>query len=82
MKILLLGRKGMLGSDCNSVLSKDFEVIAPDKKELDIIRWDVVIEKMQKIAPDIVLNCAAFTDVDACETEPFQVRKINVGVAR
>jgi len=78
MKILLLGSNGMLGSDCNAVLSKEFEVIAPDKNELDIIRWDVVIEKMQEIAPDIVLNCAAFTDVDACETEHFTVRKINV----
>ena len=78
MKILLLGSTGMLGSDCYKVLSNDFEVIAPDKKELDIIRWDVVIEKMQDIAPDIVLNCAAFTDVDACETEHFTVRKINV----
>ncbi len=78
MRILLLGSKGMLGSDCKTVLSNEFEVIAPDKRELDIIRWDVVIEKMQEIEPDIVLNCAAFTDVDACEKEHFAVRKINV----
>lgn len=78
MKILILGSSGMLGSDCKEVLSKDHEVIAPDKRELDIVSWDVVIENMQRISPDIVLNCAAFTDVDACEREHFIVRKVNL----
>lgn len=78
MKILLLGSSGMLGSDCKAVLSKEYEVIAPDKKDLDIISWDMVIENIQTISPDVILNCAAFTDVDACETEDFVVRKNNV----
>ncbi len=78
MKILLLGGSGMLGSDCKTVLSKNYEVIAPDKKELNMVSWDVVIENIQTISPDVILNCAAFTDVDACETEDFVVRKNNV----
>jgi dTDP-4-dehydrorhamnose reductase len=78
MKILLLGSSGMLGNECKEVLSSDYEVIAPDREDLDIISWDVVIEKMQKVSPDIVLNCAAFTDVDACEKEHFKVRKANL----
>lgn len=78
MKILLLGSSGMLGSDCKRVLSEEHEVIAPSRAELDIISWDVVIENMQKVAPDIVLNCAAFTNVDACEKEHFVVRKVNL----
>lgn len=78
MKILLLGASGLLGSDCMEVLSKEHEVIAPKKQELDIISWDVVIENLQKIAPDIIVNCAGFTNVDACEKEEFTVRKINV----
>jgi dTDP-4-dehydrorhamnose reductase len=78
MKILLLGSNGMLGSDCKNILSKDYEVVAPERKELDIISWDVVIETMHQMSPDIVLNCAGFTDVDACETEAYTVRKINV----
>jgi dTDP-4-dehydrorhamnose reductase len=68
----------MLGSDCNEVLSEDYEVIAPNKNELDIVSWDVVIENLQTISPDIVLNCAAFTDVDASEMEAFTVRKVNL----
>ncbi len=78
MKILLLGSKGMLGSECLEVLSPDHEILAPDKKELDIISWDRVIETLQELAPDIILNCAGMTDVDACETEEFKLRKINV----
>ena len=78
MKILILGSTGMLGSECKEVLSERHEVIAPTKEELDIISWDGVIETLQEVSPDVVLNCAGFTDVDACETEDFAVRKINV----
>ena len=78
MKILLLGGSGMLGYDCNQVISEKHEVISPSKKELDIISWDLVIDYLQTLAPDVILNCAGFTDVDACETEDFLVRKINV----
>jgi dTDP-4-dehydrorhamnose reductase len=80
MKILLLGSKGMLGSECQKVLGQEFDVIAPEKKELDIVSWDKVIEKLQRIGPKIVLNCAAITDVDSCEShrEAYMVRKINV----
>jgi dTDP-4-dehydrorhamnose reductase len=45
---------------------------------MDIVSWDGVIENIQKISPDAILNCAGFTDVDACETEEFIVRKVNV----
>ncbi|MBW2000307.1 MAG: NAD(P)-dependent oxidoreductase, partial [Deltaproteobacteria bacterium] len=78
MKILLVGAKGMLGSDCREVLSEEYEVVAPEKKELDIVSWDKVIETLQSVRPEIVLNCAAFTDVDACEKESFKVRKVNI----
>ncbi|MBN2063029.1 MAG: dTDP-4-dehydrorhamnose reductase [Deltaproteobacteria bacterium] len=78
MKILLLGSSGMLGSDCKELLESEYEVIAPDSKELDIVSWDVVIENLQKIHPDVIINCVGFTDVDACEKEDFKVRKINV----
>lgn len=78
MKILILGSTGMLGSECKKLFSQEHEVIAPDKNELDIISWDGVIQQLQDVSPDVVLNCAGFTDVDACESEDFKVRKINV----
>jgi len=80
MKILLLGGKGMLGSECKKVLGRDKEVVAPDKKELDITSWDKVIDRLQHIRPNIILNCAAFTRVNTCEEHKTALlcRKINV----
>lgn len=78
MRVLLLGGNGMLGSDCKDVLGEEHDVLSPDKEALDIIRWDVVIDNLQKMSPDVILNCAGFTDVDACETEEYMVRKANV----
>jgi len=78
MKILLLGSAGMLGSDCKTVLEREYEVLTPDRKTLDIVSWDHVIETMHRVSPDVVINCAAFTDVEACETDEFTVQKVNV----
>lgn len=78
MKILLTGSTGMLGSECKKVLSEEHEVVAPSKNEMDITSWDGVINNLQKISPDVVLNCAAFTDVDGSEKEDHLVRKINI----
>ncbi len=78
MKILLLGSNGMLGADCKSALEREHEVLTPDRKALDIVSWDHVIETMQRLFPDAVVNCAAITDIDQCEKDEFLVRKINV----
>jgi dTDP-4-dehydrorhamnose reductase len=80
MKILLLGGRGMLGSDCREMLSQDYEIIAPDKKELDIVSWDRVIDTLQHTRPNIILNCAAVTRVNACEEHKTRIlcRKVNV----
>ena len=68
----------MLGRDCMEVLTQEHEIIAPTRDEMDIVSWDGVIENINKISPASILNCAGFTDVDACETEEFIVRKVNV----
>ncbi|OPX40247.1 MAG: hypothetical protein B1H13_07990 [Desulfobacteraceae bacterium 4484_190.3] len=78
MKILILGGSGMLGSECKEVLGRRHEIITPDRESLNIVSWDQVIDRLQQISPEIVLNCAGFTDVDASEEEDFAVRKINV----
>jgi dTDP-4-dehydrorhamnose reductase len=80
MKILLLGSKGMLGSDCRTVLGENYDILSPDKKELDIVSWDKVIDRMHHLHPEIVLNCAAVTDLDVCEESrhSYMVKKVNV----
>ncbi len=78
MNILILGGTGMLGSECRQVFEQGHKITAPSKDELDIISWDEVIESLQMISPELVINCAGFTDVDASEKETFALRKINV----
>jgi dTDP-4-dehydrorhamnose reductase len=78
MKILILGGTGALGSDCRKVLGQEHEVICPGKEEVDVVSWDVVIEAFDRLSPDIVLNCVGLTDLEACEADPFSLRKINV----
>ena len=58
MKIFIVGSTGMLGRECKEVLEQDHEVICPDKDEVDIISWDVVIEHLGEVAPDVIINCA------------------------
>jgi dTDP-4-dehydrorhamnose reductase len=82
MKILLTGGTGRLGNECKEVLKNDYEIIAPTKEDLDITSWDKVITGINQLAPDIILNCAAFSIVDECEKERKIAEKVNVEGAR
>ena len=78
MKILLTGAKGQLGSECKEVMKSDYEIIDTDLEEFDITSWDNVILTISQLSPDIILNCAAFTNVDECETKKKESERINV----
>ena len=73
-KIVLLGAKGMLGSDVYSLCDKD-NVIPLDLPEFDITDKNQ-LEKILEDA-DIVINCAAFTDVEKSESQSAQAFKVN-----
>lgn len=73
-KIILLGAKGMLGCDVRKVFT-DTEIVSLDLPELDITN-PAQLEEVISDA-DIVINCAAFTDVEKAETEPEQAFKVN-----
>lgn len=69
MKILITGALGQLGTDCRQVLQKEHEVTGIDIDDLDIGVLAEVRRALKQMRPDIVLNCAAYTLVDKCETE-------------
>ena len=72
----------MLGSDLSICLSvAGWEVYPRPKSDLDIADADAVRRALREIRPDVVVNCAAFTKVDACETDPraFEVNARAVG---
>jgi dTDP-4-dehydrorhamnose reductase len=74
IKTLIVGGGGMLGSD----LCKAFpEAVKLTHKELDITNRDNVMESIQKTKPDVVLNAAAYTDVDGCEENEELAFRVN-----
>jgi dTDP-4-dehydrorhamnose reductase len=78
MKILITGGRGQLGSDCADILSASHQVMVKGSDELDITDREAVEATIGRYLPDIVLNCAAFTKVDACETERQRAWEVNV----
>lgn len=67
MRILITGSNGMLGHDLISVLEKNHELILTTSKTLDITDKNHVMDFISDAVPDIVINSAAYTDVDGCE---------------
>jgi dTDP-4-dehydrorhamnose reductase len=82
MRILVTGAKGMLGTDLVCILEeKNHEVFATDIEELDITQLDSLNKMTEDISPDVIINCAAYTDVDNAEEEPEKAFLINgIGV--
>jgi dTDP-4-dehydrorhamnose reductase len=78
MKILLTGAKGQLGRDCTRVLETEHTALHSfGSRELDITDNRQVTGMLHTINPDIVINCAAFTAVDACESNRELCRQVN-----
>ena len=77
MKILITGANGMLGTDLKEVL-KNEEVIATDLPEVDITNKEQIVDFVNKHNPDVIINSAAYTDVDGCETNETIAYDVNV----
>ena len=77
MKILLLGHKGMLGSDLLLKLSAKYEIVGMDKEEIDIVSASECKKAVKEIEPGVVINAAAYTNVDGCETAKDECFAVN-----
>lgn len=69
-KILITGSKGQLGNECQDIFDTVADVSGIDLPEIDLSDREQCLSVLDKISPDIIINCAAFTAVDACETDP------------
>ena len=82
MRILITGSHGQLGNDCQQVFGGSHQVVAVDLDELDITQEAQVEETVSAMRPDVLINCAAHTGVDACESEPEPARRLNAAGPR
>jgi len=78
-KILVTGCNGQLGRAVNVLMGKDSdtEIINTDVDDLDITRVDSVLDIVRSVKPDAIINCAAYTAVDASESDLDLAYKIN-----
>jgi dTDP-4-dehydrorhamnose reductase len=82
MKILLLGKNGQVGWELQRALAPLGEVIAldfdsPGPLSADFSRPESLAATVRAVAPQIVVNAAAHTAVDRCESEPELARALN-----
>ena len=80
-KILLLGQDGMLGGELsNRLKNRGYEVYDTTIETLDICNEEAVVNKAKEVMPYYIINCAAYTNVDGCETNFELANNVN-GVA-
>ncbi|HHY46030.1 MAG TPA: dTDP-4-dehydrorhamnose reductase [Firmicutes bacterium] len=78
MKVIITGAKGMLGQDMVAEFQRrDYEVHAANHKSLDITDIHAVRKVIEALRPDVVVNCAAYTNVDKAESEPEVAMRVN-----
>jgi dTDP-4-dehydrorhamnose reductase len=76
LRILLIGANGQLGSDLVKI-SGAHEVVAKTHQDLDVVHFPTVQEQVRKTQPDVIINTAAFHQVDLCETEVLAAFEVN-----
>ncbi|MDR6720354.1 dTDP-4-dehydrorhamnose reductase [Paenibacillus sp. 2003] len=78
MKVLVTGIGGQLGYDIfNSLQSEHTDIYGVDKSRLDLTEFVKVKDYIVKLRPDIVIHCAAYTNVDLAEEKEDFCRLIN-----
>jgi dTDP-4-dehydrorhamnose reductase len=78
MRVLIAGCAGMLGRDVERAGERaGMELVGMDLPELDIVNPESVALALERVAPDAVVNCAAWTDVDGAETHGEQAHAVN-----
>ncbi|MBA3301137.1 MAG: dTDP-4-dehydrorhamnose reductase [Thermoleophilaceae bacterium] len=73
---LVTGGRGQLGSDLGALLGGHAAVLGRD--ELDIADSEAIERSLAEHRPEVVVNCAAYHVVDACETDPAPPLQMNV----
>jgi dTDP-4-dehydrorhamnose reductase len=82
MRILVFGYKGQLGRDLIAVFGRDGETVGYDLPELDITDPGAVNAAVSGFKPDVVVNAAAYTDVEGAEDHRALAFAVNETGAR
>ena len=78
MRILLTGKNGQLGWELHRQLERDYEVVAIGREDIDFLDSRFLFRTLKQLPKlDLIVNTAAYTNVDQAEAEPFVAESIN-----
>jgi|DewCreStandDraft_4_1066084.scaffolds.fasta_scaffold06000_10 dTDP-4-dehydrorhamnose reductase len=77
MRILIFGGTGLLGADIAKTLKEGNDIISLGSSDVDITKLESVIHSLNTHKPDVVINCAAISDVDKCEENAELAFRVN-----
>lgn len=82
MTVLVTGAEGQLGRTITETLSAGHRVVAMGHGALDLTDPATVVETVARARPDVVINCAAYNDVDGAEDDPVTAFAVNAFAVR
>lgn len=77
MRLLVTGARGGLGRTLLDAVAPHHDIVALGHEDLDIGDHAAVAATVLEVEPEAIVNCAAFTRVDACESEPARAYRDN-----
>lgn len=77
MRVLVVGANGQLGQELQRSRPDGVELCCEDRETLDICSAQAVIDRVSDLAPDLIINAAAYTAVDGAETKPDVAVAVN-----
>ena len=82
MRVLVIGAAGQLGSEVCNALRDNHEIFSATRHEADITDLSQVLTLVRQIKPEAIVNTAAYTDVDGCESNREMAFHVNAVGAR
>jgi len=82
LRVLVMGAAGQLGSEVVEVLRGDHEVVGVTRTDADITDLSQVMTLVEEVSPQVIVNAAAYTNVDGCEREKGRAFLVNAIGAR
>ena len=76
MRVLITGGSGQLGTALQPALA-DYDLIVTTKADLDITERGAVFTAVANAHPDVLIHCAAYTNVDGCAQDPELAYRVN-----
>jgi len=82
MKILLLGKTGQVGFELHRTLSPLGPITAPGREQLDLTNEQAVTNYLAQTQPNLIVNAAAYTAVDAAEENQQTAQRLNASLPK